>query len=322
MDKQVVDNIVWWIPFKKLRNNTRELLNNISLIKNYIDMLWKINYQMEAIKRNINKITPQAYLNSIEIHLAEHCNLSCHGCSHFSHIANESYLDIKDFEKDIIRLYELSSGLIGTFFLMGGEPLLNKSCADFTTVLRKYFKKSKIVIISNGILLLKQENQFWKILKENIVEIQISRYDINIDYEAIKKKAEQENVQLLFTNEPGKKYTIKFVLSENRENNAFESFINCGMANACVQLKKGKLYPCSIPCNIEHFNKYYNKNLETNDFDYIDIYKAKDYQEILYFLSKPIPFCEYCDVKKWRTLGHWRPSSKNINEYFETNNDL
>lgn len=34
MDKQVIDNIVWWIPFRKLRDNVRYLL--LYLI-NYID---------------------------------------------------------------------------------------------------------------------------------------------------------------------------------------------------------------------------------------------------------------------------------------------
>lgn len=34
MDKKVIDNIVWYIPFRKLRDAVREYLSNIS---NYVD---------------------------------------------------------------------------------------------------------------------------------------------------------------------------------------------------------------------------------------------------------------------------------------------
>ncbi|WP_252832299.1 hypothetical protein [Brachyspira pilosicoli] len=51
--------------------------------------------------------------------------------------------------------------------------------------------------------------------------------------------------------------------------------------------------------------------------DYIDIYKAKDYNEILQFLAKPVPFCRYCDVKKWKVVGNWRRSNRDISEYID-----
>ncbi len=65
----------------------------------------------------------------------------------------------------------------------------------------------------------------------------------------------------------------------------------------------GKVYTCSLPTGIKHFNKYFNKNLEVTKADYIDIYEAKDLKEILEFVAKPIPFCRYCDVYH-RTYNH------------------
>lgn len=57
--------------------------------------------------------------------------------------------------------------------------------------------------------------------------------------------------------------------------------------------------------------------MQVIDSDFIDIYKAKDYTEILQFLAKPIPFCRYCNVAKWRSIGEWKTSKKEIGEYLE-----
>ena len=56
---------------------------------------------------------------------------------------------------------------------------------------------------------------------------------------------------------------------------------------------------------------------KVTELDYIDIYKAKDYNEILQFLAKPVPFCKYCDISKVRDMGSWMRSSKDISEYIE-----
>lgn len=55
------------------------------------------------------------------------------------------------------------------------------------------------------------------------------------------------------------------------------------MANHCVQFKDGKLFTCTFPAHVQHFNKKYGNHFEVCEFDFIDIYKAKDYQEILFF---------------------------------------
>ena len=136
--EKLINDIVWWIPIKKLRNNIRDLFN-ILFTQN------KSNIEdINRLKYNLKKITTQAYLNVIEIHLAEHCNFSCYSCTHFSPLASEEYYDINIFEKDIKRLFDLSSGLVNRFHLMGGEPLLNKNCKDYFYITRKYFKNSKI----------------------------------------------------------------------------------------------------------------------------------------------------------------------------------
>lgn len=80
-------------------------------------------------------------------------------------------------------------------------------------------------------------------------------------------------------------------------------------------LKEGRLYTCTVAPNIEHFNRYFNKNLYLSDRDSIDIYKAETIGEITDFLAKPIPFCRYCNVAGREYGLEWEQSKKNISEW-------
>lgn len=88
--------------------------------------------------------------------------------------------------------------------------------------------------------------------------------------------------------------------------------MRCHRANHCNQLKNGKIYPCSVAANITHCNNYFDEKLELSAFDSIDIHADNIiYQDILHFVSKPIPFCRYCDIKKMTTQT-WLNSKKRI----------
>ncbi|MEI0685692.1 radical SAM protein [Brachyspira pilosicoli] len=308
MSRTIVDDIVWWIPIKKIRDKARTKLYSKFFPDNN-------NITYEQLKR----VTPQDFLYLVEINLAEHCNLHCFSCNHFSQLAKERYVSIESFENDIKRLYEITNGRIYQLMLLGGEPLLNKNINEYIKIIRKYFSNNAISIYTNGIMLLKKDEEFWNVCKENKIQIIVTVYDINIDIDAIEKKAKEYNI-IFVTSENksfNEKVSWKFVLDLNKSQDAFYSFINCFHANHCIHLKDGKLYTCPIIPNIEHFNKYFNKNLEVTELDYIDIYKAKDYNEILQFLAKPVPFCRYCDVKKWKVVGNWRRSNRDISEYID-----
>lgn len=62
-------------------------------------------------------------LMQLEVHLADHCNLNCKGCSHFSNLVSSAkFADFNQFRKDILQLTHYFSQ-IHTFFLLGGENL-------------------------------------------------------------------------------------------------------------------------------------------------------------------------------------------------------
>ena len=328
-DKKLIDKIVWWIPNKKVRDFIREIYYKIenndkftqninNRISNEISANNKI---LEHINSQLDRITPKANIDFVEIHLAEHCNLNCQCCSHFSNLAEPEFANIEIFERDIKRLSELSNGEVNIIHLLGGEPLLNPNCEIFFELTRKYFDKTEIKLITNGILLLKQKDSFWQSMKDNNITLAPTKYPIKIDWDKIKEICENMNIKLKFyNNENVIKTSYYHPLNLEGNENPEWNFRNCWLANRCLILDNGKLYTCTEPPVIRHFNKFLNKNIPVSVNDYIDIHKARDYQEVLQFLAKPIPFCKYCDVKNRKDGITWKTSTKRIDEYLYREN--
>lgn len=82
----------------------------------------------------------------LEVHLAEHCNLNCCGCNHFSPLADPAFIDIPDFKNDMERLGNLFSHKCEWIHLMSGEPLLNPEIITLMKITRDNFSQSVIMI--------------------------------------------------------------------------------------------------------------------------------------------------------------------------------
>jgi MoaA/NifB/PqqE/SkfB family radical SAM enzyme len=253
-------------------------------------------------------------IDIIEFHLAEHCNLNCAGCDHFSPLAQEEYADLKAVENDMVRLASLTKGNLKEIRLIGGEPLLHKDVSAFFPVVRKYFPNSTILLFTNGTLLTRQPDTFWEACKENRIVLFVTRYPIKIDTETIEAKCRQYGID--FLHPPGIRddEMYRCVLSLEGKGNVKLNW-KCCMHNYWTFLRNGRIYPCPFYANIHHFNRHFNTNLPLTEKDSIDIYQAKNLKEILRFLSKPIPACRYCDLSAY-SYGHkWEISKKEIGEW-------
>lgn len=297
-DKKIINNIVCWIPIKKLRNNVRKLLEKI--------------IEMDFI---LDKFVPKGYIKKVYIDPARHCNIACYSCFHFSPLADEEYYDFDVFKNDIKRLYELTGGLIQEVNICGGEPLLNKNTKYFFSEIRKYFKNSYINLITNGTLLLKQDEEFWKSCHDSKITICPTRYPIKIDWDAIREMCKKYDVWFDFVSNSKDQDKISFKKNIDVEGKQdfYQRFLECDATGTnCVMLFKGKIYTCPFAAKIKDFNKYFNMNIPITEKDSIDIYNNST-DDILSFLAKPIPLCRYCG--KSYPVGLWRPSKKDISEY-------
>jgi organic radical activating enzyme len=284
----------------------------------------RVSYGLTMFKQYIAKLkkklignTPQKHLELLTVPIVEHCNLRCRFCDHFAPLAEEEFADIKVFEKDFAILSELLNAKVDRIGLMGGEPLLHPQLNDFLHVARKYFPKTELQLVTNGILLLKQTDVFWKACKDYRVTIFNTRYPLPLDFGKMEEVAKKHDVRFKYSRYSGivLKTSNKIPLDLEGKQDMNANFIKCIHANNFCFLSKGKLFTCTVAPNVRHFNKYFNKNVPLSDADYMDIYKAQNEEEIMLFLSRPIPMCKYCYVKK-RTTGHpWQKSKKDIQEW-------
>lgn len=251
----------------------------------------------------------------IEIHLADHCNLNCAYCSHYSPLSEPKFVDTVQYENDFRRLAELGADKIESIRLMGGEPLLNSKITSLAAIARNCFPKCKIQIITNGTLLLKQDDVFWEECGKYGVEIFISYYPVNLNYDAITELASKHRIKFTTgkSDAPVKREMLKYELDIDGKQDYRESFRKCSAANSCTTLREGKIYQCPTSAHISIFNRYFNRNLVISEKDYIDIHNVNNIDDIFEFLYHPVPFCRYC-TNQGKTQ-EWRASKKEICEW-------
>lgn len=253
-----------------------------------------------------------------EVNLAEHCNLNCVGCDHFSPLAEKKFLDPEQYERDLARLAKLFPDQVEAIVLVGGEPLLHPGASNLIAMSRRYFPNSSLVMFTNGLLLPKMEPAFWEAARDNRLMMVVTNYPINIDHGRIKELTSQYGVGLDYSWGGKIKTMSKMVLDPEGSGEAGYNFMKCHRSNGCITLQEGRLYTCTVAPTIGHFNRYFGQNIPLTDDDSIDIYQAESGREILEFLRRPIPFCRYCDLRTRIKGLPWRQSGREITEWFLT----
>lgn len=282
-----------------------------------LESLSKISGQLNQIKLAAKRTTPQPRLSYFEFSIVDHCNLRCQGCVHFSCIAEEHFVTVESIKRDLDRMSELLHGEVTRISVMGGEPLLHPDLQKILAVTRSSFPGSTVLLVTNGLLLLKMSVDFWECCRENNIVVSPTKYPINLDYEEIQRIADQHNVQFEFYGGTGnvQKTSWKLPLDLNGRQDPIYNFWTCYRSNFCVNLDNGKLYTCAIAPSIRIFNKKFGTHLELDSGDYLDIYKAQCADDIYNFLAKPKPFCRYCMISKQSFGLPWGLSKQKMSEW-------
>ena len=55
---------------------------------------------------------------------------------------------------------------IEQIYLLGGEPLLHPQVSEFIREARKHFPETRIYVVTNGSLVMRQDDEFWRAMAE------------------------------------------------------------------------------------------------------------------------------------------------------------
>jgi hypothetical protein len=237
------------------------------------------------------KIKPALF--RLEIHLVDHCNLNCKGCDHLSPIADKWFANLDVFKNDMQQLRKLFSG-IPAIYLLGGEPLLHPDVERFLFVAREHFPKTTLMLMTNGILLDKMPDSFWKSCRDTSTELILNVYPPLYNKEQILLNlAKSKGVKI--TSSKVQSFQACLNLKGNSDPDA--AFKKCSY-RLIHQLKEGKIYTCAIPMVAQYLNKRYGTHIPSAGC--VDIYAPNltgwDVQKALD--TGGFSTCRYCSTAK------------------------
>ena len=255
-------------------------------------------------------------IESLEYHIADHCNLNCAGCSHFSPLAKPWLVDPEVFEKEWKEVAD--SGLkIRRIRILGGEPLLHPELGFMLKCVRLLFPNSDINVVTNGILLKKRKEELLPIFNKYNISITISCYPgLGLDYRELLRGFPKVEVY--------DKAGFWNISLHDKADFPKEDFYSCfsGSMVKCNFLKDGRIYPCCVIPNLPHFFKYFEE-ARAMDLAKIPLESAgisvKDHtaEEIEKFLCMPSEFCAHCNVYNAVIPHAWKRTNYDIKEWME-----
>lgn len=237
-------------------------------------------------------------LKKLETNIVDDCNLNCRGCSHFSNLYEHGEkVPFEVFCKD---LQQIARNVhIYQFCMLGGEALLDNKISEYIRFTRKTLPDSEIQLITNGLLIPKQTEEFFQCCRENDIIIGITGYKPTV---LLKDKIidvlEKNNIIYFFRinkEEFGKNIDLTGTADKD------EAVRKC-REHTCHFLRYGKVYKCPFEALGNKFFAHYHLDIRFNGGT--DIYDENmDWNAWLYNLEhNPVDACRYCgeeEKMKW-----------------------
>ena len=255
------------------------------------------------------------FLNYLEINIVDQCNLNCKGCAHFSNICDDKFVSLDKYKSDLEMIAK--KFYLYNFRLLGGEPLLHPQLLELVDITRKTLPNSRIIIVTNGLLINKLSDNVLKKLSSSNVIVSISIYKPTFKMlESITNTLKQYNINYLINDDyfKGTQVIERFHtrLSTTRSEEGYLANKRCS-GRFCRFLRDGKISKCYYPLLIELLNKKSGMNFEVSKDDYIELKNIINGWDAIEKMNGDIPFCEYCRV--YLDDFKWEAFHKNDSDY-------
>lgn len=229
------------------------------------------------------------YLQYLEFHVTNRCNLNCAGCSHFVPLMPEGdEVDFDDLKNGLSRLKQLVSH-ISVIRIMGGEPLLSAHLIECCAFVRKLYPYAYISVVTNGSLIEKKvQKELMETLKRENIVLDITCYPAFYNrYDTIAAFLKKSEVNFHMD----VRWGMCPVLHADYEHKFRHDTVE--LTCECINLYKGRLYPCPLLAFIPYFNRYFEQNYPEDNG--IDLYKTASFYELYSSLFQVRELCNHCD---------------------------
>ena len=249
-------------------------------------------------------------LYHFDVHITDHCNLNCRGCGHFSNLCPPTFLDLEAFRSDMAAM--AAKLCIEQIYLLGGEPLLHPQVSEFIRVAREFFPDTRIYVVTNGSLVMRQDDEFWKAMADTHTILMCDAYPIGLPIDDINAKAIATGVTAEWTDD--RELFFKVPLDVTGSQAPADSYRRCDGINNCPLYKDGRLYPCAYTAYIDVFTERFGvEDMRVSDTDSISV-RDNDSSAIMEFMTRPVPFCSHCDFDHFE-MYPWGRTERKIEEW-------
>ena len=262
---------------------------------------------------------------SFDYSITTKCNLNCAGCRDKSPISDSWFVSTEQFLHDQEQLIRLGLGNV-PLSLYGGDPLVHPNIVELIKE-----SKMKLGILTNGLGLLNQPDEFFELLLEKNIKVHISVYNRSrIPYDKIFKLLDSKGINYLNADIDPKMVNKEKILGKHCKNHFILSRTDPnGLYNKVEQYKRCcSVYPVIQNNNLFHclthndlvLNDKFGLNLKfVEGTDYICLDKVKNIKEILSFLRRIPDYCRFCGSDGPENPNNeailWRYSNKDKSEW-------
>ncbi|MGA3128570.1 MAG: radical SAM protein [Candidatus Korobacteraceae bacterium] len=262
-------------------------------------------------------------IKKLEYNLTNHCNLKCAHCDHFSPFFTVLSGDFTNsisperFGSDLSLLSKYVHS--ETFWVLGGEPLMEKRSVEFLQRLRNSGITDEIVLVTNGFLLPHQPDALYQSVDKLRVSFYPPRPLPETTITKIRERCDALGTKMVLDKQPG---FIVSVLGQKNPNPSQVNLIFQTCDNAwtwhCHVIQDGYLYRCSRAAVLGH--QLHKHGIVDRDFHEDDGLKLVDTPEfadrVRAYLNRstPLKSCSYCLGSVGKLKEHRQLSKEEIEQ--------
>lgn len=251
----------------------------------------------------------------IEFNLTDHCNLNCKGCTHYAPLAPATFTSLDELRHAASHIAAIADGGLDNVYLIGGEPLLHPQIVDAMTIVRQAFRHTPISLFTNGLLLPRMSDDFWKTCRDADIRIVMTQYPVNFDYDSVKALIHSHGVRCdIYADRSMADSFWRFGLDPKGRQHPRISHFKC-INHGCITITGNRIYPCSISACVGHLNAAAGSQFTHRPGDYIEVDDLTSIEQLKRLRDKPVPFCAYC-VYPLQSV-RYAPSTRNPKEWID-----
>lgn len=271
--------------------------------------------QRKEYARKDGRIRVEAF----ELHVVEHCNLRCVHCCNMSPYVADKMLSLTEIEAQCRTMARYLD--VDVFKIMGGEPLLHPEMTAILGMLRETGISDTIRLFTNGLLLHRMTDDFWRAL-DHLTISSYSSAPVKPEHLRLAEDKARE-FDVVLNVKPVDRFS-EVMAGERRESVAATQAVYeaCWLRHRCLVVRGGVFYKCTRAAYQRDFRE--RLDVKGRELDALPepgddgvALDALDFEDrLLAYLNadQALSACRYCHGSSGPLVAHAQLSRRDVRE--------